>query len=198
LKDIEQQTKKCRTIIQSLLKFSRASKQEGFEPIDIGQVLKETIIFTQHQIVKNKVKLVQELEESLPLIEGHPSQLQQVFTNLILNAIQAMPEGGTLTVQGRKGEGSRTVEISFTDTGMGIAEENLDKVFEPFFTTKKVGHGTGLGLSVSYGLIKDHGGEIQVKSQMNQGATFTVILPIPGTESRPTSEKEREMVTCQQ
>jgi len=198
LKDIEQQTKKCRTIIQSLLKFSRASKQEGFEPIDIVQVLKETFIFTQHQIVKNKVKLVRELEESLPLIEGHPSQLQQVFTNLILNAIQAMSEGGTLTVQGRKGEGSRTVEISFTDTGMGIAEENLDKVFEPFFTTKKVGHGTGLGLSVSYGLIKDHGGEIQVKSQMNQGATFTVILPIPGTESRPTSEKEREMVTCQQ
>ncbi|MFH1336666.1 MAG: ATP-binding protein, partial [Candidatus Zixiibacteriota bacterium] len=197
LKDIEQQTKKCRTIIQSLLKFSRASKHEEFEPIDIGQVLKETFIFTRHQIVKNKVKLVQELEESLPLIEGHPSQLQQVFTNLILNAVQAMPGGGTLTVQSRKGEGSRTVETSFTDTGMGIAEDNLDKVFEPFFTTKKVGDGTGLGLSVSYGLIKDHGGEIQVKSQMNQGATFTVILPISGTESQSNSDKGRELVTCQ-
>jgi signal transduction histidine kinase len=196
LQDIEQQTKKCRTIIQSLLKFSRASKHEEYEPIDIAQVLKETFIFTQHQLVKSKVKLVQELEESLPLIQGHPSQLQQVFTNLILNAVQAMPEGGTLTVLSRKAEASKTVEVSFADTGMGIAEENLDKVFEPFFTTKKVGDGTGLGLSVSYGLIKDHGGEIHVKSQVNQGATFTVILPVPSTESQTDSDQGKELVSC--
>jgi two-component system NtrC family sensor kinase len=197
LRDIEQQTKKCRTIIQSLLKFSRASRHEEFEATDIAQVLKETFIFTQHQMVKNKVKLVQNLEESLPLIQGHASQLQQVFTNLILNAIQAMPEGGTLTVQGKQGEGSGTIEIAFTDTGKGIAEENLNKIFEPFFTTKKVGDGTGLGLSVSYGLIKDHGGEIHVKSQVNRGATFTVILPVPSTESQTGSDQGIELVSCQ-
>jgi signal transduction histidine kinase/HAMP domain-containing protein len=194
LKDIEEQTKKCRAIIQSLLKFSRASKHEDHQPTDIAQVLKETLVFTQHQIVKHKVKLLQELEEPLPLIQGHPSQLQQVFTNLILNAVQAMPQGGTLTVQSRKGEGSKTVEVSFIDTGTGIAAENLDKVFEPFFTTKKVGEGTGLGLSVSYGLIKEHGGEIKVKSQKNQGASFTVILPVSETESLSGADKEGELV----
>ena len=197
LKDIEQQTKKCRTIIQSLLKFSRASKQEDFAPTDINQVLKETFVFTQHQMVKNKVELVQKLEESLPPIQGHSSRLQQVFTNLILNAVQAMSQGGTLTVQSKTGEGLGAIEISFTDTGMGIAEENLEKVFEPFFTTKKVGDGTGLGLSVSYGLIKDHGGEIRVESRLNRGTTFTVILPIAETESQTHSGKSGELVKCQ-
>ncbi len=196
LKDIEQQTKKCRTIIQSLLKFSRASRHEEFEPTNINQVLKETFIFTQHQIVKNKVNLVRELAESLPPVEGHPSQLQQVFTNLILNAVQAMPEGGTLTVRSRMQEESKTLEISFTDTGIGILEENLDKVFEPFFTTKKVGEGTGLGLSVSYGLVKEHGGEIQVESQKKQGTTFTVILPLREKIAASHLEDERKMVIC--
>jgi len=196
LTDIEKQTKKCRTIIQSLLKFSRASHREEFELININQVLKETFVFTQHQIVKNKVNLVQELTEPLPQIAGNPSQLQQVFTNLILNAVQAMTEGGTLRVKSKMRKDSPEIEVSFADTGIGIAEENLNKIFEPFFTTKKVGEGTGLGLSVSYGLIKDHGGEIQVESQKNQGTTFIMILPIHPGEEPSRSGDEKKMAVC--
>jgi signal transduction histidine kinase len=178
LKDIEQQTKRCRSIIQSLLKFSRASRKEEFELTDIDTIIKETLLFTKHQIQKNNVSLVERVADSLPLINGHPGQLQQVFTNLILNAVQVMPHGGTLTVATRAGEDSKTVEVSFTDTGEGIEKQNLDKIFEPFFTTKKVGEGTGLGLSVSYGLINNHGGEIKVESKKGKGTTFTVILPM--------------------
>lgn len=194
LRDIEQQSKKCRSIIQSLLKFSRASRKEEFEPTDVTSVLEETLKFTKHQVGKNKVRLVEELAESLPQINGHSGQLQQVFTNLILNAAQAMPNGGLLTVASRIGEDAKTVQISFTDTGVGISEKNLDKIFEPFFTSKKVGEGTGLGLSVSYGLIKNHGGEIKVSSKMGQGTTFTVILPVAGGEVARGVKDEKELV----
>ncbi len=193
LKDIEQQTKKCRFIIKSLLKFSRASRKEELEPTDINTVLRETLMFVKHQVEKNKVKLQEQLAESLPLIDGHPSQLQQVFTNLILNAVQVMPEGGTLTVNSRVREDLKAVAMSFTDTGKGIPEEILAKIFEPFFTTKDVGEGTGLGLSVSYGLIKNHGGEIKVESKKDQGTTFTVILPLPGKKVTSESKDESKM-----
>ncbi len=193
LKDIEQQTKRCRSIIQSLLKFSRASRKEEFELTDIATIIKETLVFTKHQMQKNKVSLVEKLADSLPLISGHPGQLQQVFTNLILNAVQAMPQGGMLTVTSKSGDDSKTVEVSFIDTGGGIEELNLDKVFEPFFTTKKVGEGTGLGLSVSYGLIKNHGGEIKVESKKDKGTIFTVILPVPDKKVVAGSSEEKEL-----
>ncbi len=193
LKDIEQQTKRCRSIIQSLLKFSRASRKEEFEPTDIHAILKETFAFTRHQLERNKVRLVERLTDYLPQINGHPSQLQQVFTNLILNALQAMPRGGTLTVASRVNEDLKTVELRFADTGTGISQENLDKIFEPFYTTKMVGEGTGLGLSVSYGLIKNHGGEIKVESTQNQGTTFTVILPVLGETVALGLKGEKEL-----
>ena len=153
-------------------------------------------MFTRHQVEKSKVTLVEKLADSLPPIDGNSNKLQQVFTNLILNAVQAMPEGGTLTIDSRMSEDLKAVKISFTDTGVGIPEENLDKIFEPFFTSKKVGEGTGLGLSVSYGLIKNHGGEIKVKSKENQGTTFTVILPIPGEKVTSESKDERVATIC--
>jgi two-component system NtrC family sensor kinase len=178
LKDIEQQSKRCKAIIQSLLKFSRASVKEDFEPIDINSILKETFTFVNHQLEKHKVKLKEVLSPSLPRISGNTSQLQQVFTNLVLNAVQAMPDGGRLTVLDKVSEDKNSLEISFADTGEGISKENLSKIFEPFFTTKKVGQGTGLGLSVSYGIIKEHGGNIEVESTVGKGTTFTVILPL--------------------
>jgi two-component system NtrC family sensor kinase len=139
------------------------------------------------------VNLTQELADSLPQINGHSGQLQQVFTNLVLNAVQAMPGGGSLTVASGMGGDRKTVRISFTDTGVGISEENLDKIFEPFFTSKKVGEGTGLGLSVSYGLIKNHGGEIKVKSGVGRGTTFTVILPVREGGVVAGAEDEKEL-----
>ena len=119
-----------------------------------------------------------DLEPDLLLLSGSAPHLSKVLMNLVTNAFEAMPEGGTLTVDGRVSEDLESVEISFSDTGAGIPGDNLDKIFEPFFTTKKVGEGTGLGLSVSYGLIKSHGGEIKVRSKQKEGTTFTVILPV--------------------
>jgi len=190
LRDIEQQTKRCRSIIQNLLKFSRSSRKEEFEPTDLNQVVNETLTFTRHQVERSKVKLVQNLEEDLPLITGHVSQLQQVFTNLILNAVQAMPQGGTLTISTAVYRDKDEIHVSFADTGEGIPKENLDKIFEPFFSTKRVGEGTGLGLSVSYGLIRNHGGEIKVTSEKGQGSVFTVILPV--SQEKATAESGRQ------
>jgi signal transduction histidine kinase/HAMP domain-containing protein len=193
LKDIEQQSKRCKAIIQSLLKFSRASVKEDFEPVDVNSILKETFTFVNHQMEKHKVKLEEVLSPSLPRISGNTSQLQQVFTNLILNAVQAMPHGGRLTVLDKLSKDKRSLEISFADTGEGISKENLSKIFEPFFTTKKVGQGTGLGLSVSYGIVKEHGGEIQVESTVGQGSTLTVILPLRRESETAESKNKR---TC--
>jgi signal transduction histidine kinase len=122
---------------------------------------------------------------------GNEHQLQQVFTNLMVNAQQAMPEGGKLTISTAQKNGF--VEINFADTGNGIPKEHLDKVFDPFFTTKAPGEGTGLGLSVTYGIIRDMGGKITVESQVGKGTNFCVKLP-PKTankEKGTTSTKER-------
>jgi two-component system NtrC family sensor kinase len=190
LKDIEQQSQRCKAIIQSLLKFSRASLKQDFQPVDVNSILKETFAFVKHQLEKHKVKLEQVLCPSLPPVAGHASQLQQVFTNLILNAVQAMPHGGKLTVLTIISEDKKTLEISFADTGEGVSPGTLIKIFEPFFTTKKVGQGTGLGLSVSYGIVKDHAGDIRVKSTEGEGSTFTVILPLK-RESDGSDAKDR-------
>jgi len=195
LKDIEEQSKKCKAIIQSLLKFSRASVKQDFQPTDVNSILRETFVFVKHQLEKHKVRLEQVLCTSLPPVAGHASQLQQVFTNLILNAIQSMPDGGKLTVLTKVSEDKRSLEISFADTGEGISEENLSKIFEPFFTTKKVGQGTGLGLSVSYGIIKDHKGEIIAESGVGKGTTFIVTVPVtPPPADSPSTLKKDEYV----
>jgi len=105
-------------------------------------------------------------------------QIKQVFVNIILNAAEAMPQGGTLTIETETDSDSRFLKVNFTDTGSGIPEENLSKIFDPFFTTKRSGKGTGLGLSVSYGIIQRHNGFLEVKSQIGRGSTFTVKLPL--------------------
>jgi len=107
---------------------------------------------------------------------GDPNQLQQVFTNIVLNAYQAMPNGGQIHIVTRNAD--KEVEILISDTGQGIAPESLKHVFDPFFTTKEVGQGTGLGLSVSYGIVKSHGGKIEVESAVGAGSTFIVKLPV--------------------
>lgn len=191
LKDIEQQSKRCKAIIQSLLKFSRASVKQDFQPTDINSILKETFIFVKHQLERHKVRLEEVLIPSLPLVPANASHLQQVFTNLTLNAIQSMPDGGELRVTPKVSEDQKSLEISFADTGVGISKENLSKIFEPFFTTKKVGQGTGLGLSVSYGIVKELGGSLEVESTEGGGAIFTVILPL-GKESDSTKPKDKK------
>jgi two-component system NtrC family sensor kinase len=182
LGDIEVQARRCKMIVKNLLKFSRASSKAEFERFEVNSVLEETFVFSQHQLDMNNVSLVKRLAPNLPEIYGNANLLQQVFANMLLNGMQAMPDGGELVVETRlnpaKGAHKGSIEIQFRDNGVGISEENLPKIFEPFFTTKKVGQGTGLGLSVSYGIVKEHGGDITIDSKVGEGSTFTVLLPI--------------------
>jgi two-component system NtrC family sensor kinase len=173
---IEKESKRCKDIVANLLKFSRQSKDAEFTSLNVNKVLEETLIFTRHQMEMNNVEINPKLDKGIPEILGSARQLQQVFTNLIINAQQAMKHGGKLTISTGSPDGF--VEICFSDTGEGISNGNIDKLFTPFFTTKEVGEGTGLGLSISYGIIKGHGGKIEVKSEINKGSVFCVILPI--------------------
>ncbi len=182
LKDIETQSRRCKAIVQNLLKFSRTSQTVEFLETDINQVLEETLTFIDHQLMMNQITLRKYYDRNLPKAQGNPGQLQQVFTNIIINAMHASKPGSEILLSTRflppLGEFSGAVEIAVTDHGHGISEENLKKIFEPFFTTKEIGKGTGLGLSVSYGIVKEHGGEIKVKSRVGEGTTFTIIIPL--------------------
>ena len=122
------------------------------------------------------------MQSDLPEVDGDMNQLQQVLLNLSLNACEAMPNGGTLTIASAAA-GGKVAGHRLADTGCGIKEEQFDRIFEPFFTTKPVGKGTGLGLSVSYGIVQQHGGTLEVESEEGQGTTFTIILPAVGTAS---------------
>jgi len=188
LTDIEAQSRRCKAIVQNLLKFSRTSQTVDFNDVNINAVIEDTLTFVEHQLMMNQIKLDKDFDHELPIIQGNPSQLQQVFTNIIINAMHASDTGTEIHLSTRYapplGEFHGAIEVSITDQGRGISEENMKKIFEPFFTTKDVGKGTGLGLSVSYGIIKEHGGEIRVKSQLGKGTTFTVIIPL---EKKPCS-----------
>ena len=182
LTDIETQARRCKNIVQNLLRFSRSSHTTEFDETDINQVLEDTRTFVEHQLHMNQIMLDLKLSDRLPLLQANASQLQQVFTNLIINAMHASPPESEITIVSRYspavGEFGGAVELRFVDQGQGIPPELINKIFEPFFTTKEVGKGTGLGLSVSYGIIKEHGGEIKVESEVGSGTTFTIILPV--------------------
>ena len=162
-------------IIENLLKFARPQSEQMRE-MDLHTVIEETLALLAHQMALRQVTLRKEFEPGLPRVYGNPNLLLQVFTNLVLNAQNAMPEGGTLTVTSRATQAGE-VEIRFTDTGRGIPQEHLSKIFDPFFTTMPVGEGTGLGLSISYSIIQQHKGSIVVNSKMDQGSDFIVRLP---------------------
>ena len=175
LDDILTQAVRASRIVKNLLDFSR-SDTATIDDLDIALVLQETIKISENQITVNNIKLHVDLTTDLPVVRGNRHALQQVFINLLTNAVHAMPSGGELLVRAAT-ENHRKIVISVCDTGSGIAEENLPNIFDPFFTTKEVGKGTGLGLSVSYGIIKKHGGRITVDSTPGKGSTFTVELP---------------------
>jgi signal transduction histidine kinase len=163
-------------LVRSLLDFARQTKPT-LKPILISQVNDQVISLVGHQAKLKKVKIVREGEEELPPVKGDFSQLQQVFINLTVNGIQAMAEGGTLTLSSSL-EGRNFVKVSVRDTGCGMSQEVLDKLFTPFFSTKEAVKGVGLGLAVSYGIIERHGGRIEVQSEVNKGSTFSVYLPV--------------------
>jgi len=175
LNDILTQAVRASEIVKNLLDFSR-SNTAIIEDLDIAQLLRKTINISENQIAVNNIKLQVDVAADLPVVRGNRQALQQVFINLLTNAVHAMPAGGELSVQAAA-ENDRKIIIAVRDTGCGIADEHLPYIFDPFFTTKEVGKGTGLGLSVSYGIIKKHGGRITVESAPGKGSTFTVVLP---------------------
>jgi len=179
LEKIAHQTFRASEIVNSLLNFSRTSGSE-FQLIDLNRVIQDTLTLLDHQFKTGRVHIESDLYRELPGIMGNSGKLQQVFLNLFLNAKDAMPNGGTLKVSTENGDGVRVV---ISDTGSGIAPEHLNRIYDPFFTTKaKPGEGqrrgTGLGLSVSYGIIQEHAGKIQVNSRPGQGTTFALEFPM--------------------
>ncbi len=165
-------------IIEHLLKFAHPP-QERFRLLNIHTTLEETFTLLGHQLLVSQVALHRDFSPDVPRLYGNPQLLQQVFTNLILNACNAMPQGGQLTVQSRLVDD--VIELRFSDSGHGIVDKHMAKIFDPFFTTRVVGKGTGLGLSISYSIVQQHHGTMEVVSEPEQGATFIIRLPITDT-----------------
>jgi len=175
LQDIYFETERASEIVKSLLDFTRTQTIERV-PLDVGGVILSTQRLLQNEMVLNNVAFECDLPPDLPQVKGAANQLRQVFLNLFINAIHAMPGGGTLRVTANLHEEDR-VCVEVRDGGVGISPEVLPHVFDPFFTTKEPGKGTGLGLSVSLSIIKRHGGDIQVESVPGKGTTFHICLP---------------------
>jgi len=162
-------------MLKKMLSFSKP-EQEIKKPADVNVIIDEILMLHEKQLQEHSIKLKTEFAENLAQVYASTNQLRQVFLNMVSNARDAMPEGGVLTVRTFGDNGF--IKIQFADTGIGIRPENLDKIFDSFFTTKASVKGVGLGLSVCYGFIKDHGGDIVVTSKLGEGATFTIQLPV--------------------
>jgi two-component system, NtrC family, sensor kinase len=171
---IVKQTFRASEIVNNLLNFSRTGAAE-LADIDVNRVVEETLSLVAHPLKTSQIHIVKQLGDSLPPVRGSANKLQQVFLNLFLNARDAMPAGGMLEVRTTAHNGS--VEVEVADTGAGIPREHIHRIFDPFFTTKSNGRGTGLGLSVSYGIIKEHAGKIDVRSTPGKGTSFHVEFP---------------------
>jgi two-component system, NtrC family, sensor kinase len=181
------QTMRCQQIVTRLLDFSRQSLGRK-RLFDVNEVLHACVDLVSHQAFFHNIKIEQDLDPGVPQIIGDPGQLQQVFTNLLLNSADAMSGSGKITITSRPAGSGSGVVLQFTDTGSGIPAEIRDKIFEPFFTTKPPGKGTGLGLSIVYGVIQRHGGSIEAYSPPEGGTIFTVILPLESEDQGPDAE----------
>ena len=179
LEKITRQTFRASEIVNNLLNFSRTSGTE-FTAIDINKIISDTLALLDHQFKVTKIKVEDERGQQIPLINGNAGRLQQVFLNLFLNAKDAMSNGGTLRIATTNGD---SVGVMVSDTGTGIAQEHIHRIYDPFFTTKTAPRegqprGTGLGLSVTYGIIQEHAGKIRVESRRGQGTTFYLDFPL--------------------
>ncbi|MCX5670964.1 MAG: cache domain-containing protein [Planctomycetota bacterium] len=179
-------TTRCRDIIRGLLNFSRQNEPQK-RLSNLSDVLHDALNLTRNQALLHRVTLLEQLDPHLPALVIDPHQVQEVAVNIILNAIDAMPDGGALNIRSHAVEGGRWVEFEMADTGHGIPAEILDRIFDPFFTTKPPGKGTGLGLAISYGIITEHGGDISVSSEVGRGTTVTVRLPVERKKEEPNA-----------
>ena len=182
LKMVSEEVDRIAEIVRNLLRFARPSKISS-DHCSVNECVRRTLALVERQMAYRGIALEMHLCDSEPVVIADAGELEQVFLNIVLNAIQAMPSGGYLrvassTADSRSGSGGPQVSIEFQDTGCGIPGENLTRIFDPFFTTKEVGKGTGLGLSVSYGIVQKYGGSISVASKLGKGTTFIVRLPL--------------------
>ncbi|HSL20734.1 MAG TPA: ATP-binding protein [Vicinamibacterales bacterium] len=180
LEKIERQTFRAAKIVNGLLNLARPAQVET-GPVDLHAVINDVLALLDHQFRTAKIQVRKELAPAPPIVEGIEYKLQQVFLNLFLNARDAMPRGGWLSVTTRREAGRAVVEIS--DTGSGIPAEQLSRIYDPFFTTKALGKGTGLGLSITYGIVQEHGGTITCESAVGQGTRFALMLPLAAGRS---------------
>ena len=174
-------------LLRKMLSFSKPDQEER-HPVDINSVLDEILLLHEKQLKENDINIVSSFAEGLGQVNASKNQLRQVFLNMVSNARDAMPKGGTFTVS-TGGDGDN-IKVEIADTGIGIRKENIDRIFDSFFTTKGEVKGVGLGLSVCYGFIKDHGGDIEVKSQEGVGTTFTITLPVYKSDASEKDETE--------
>jgi signal transduction histidine kinase len=176
---METETRRTSRIVSNLLAFSRQSKL-SMKRVNLNQLIERTLLLNASLLVIANVKSDTRLDANLPKVVGTEDQLQQVFMNLVSNAVQAMEprDSGVLRIETKLSQSRNKVLIKVKDNGIGIPEENMPKLFEPFFTTKKKGKGVGLGLSVVYGIIQEHGGSIRVDSKVGEGSTFKIKIPI--------------------
>ncbi len=188
LRTIRESAAKANTIVTDLLKFARQSTPE-MQTRDLRETIESVIRLTEYLTRKGNVEVHTNIPDTAVMATYDPQQMEQVLINLLTNAVQAMPDGGHLTFDLSRGESE--IELKVIDTGIGIAAENLPRIFDPFFTTKPEGEGTGLGLSVSYGIITRHGGRIEVSSETGKGTIFTIHLPPLSDEvSEPIGDEE--------
>jgi two-component system NtrC family sensor kinase len=178
--DVLNQADRAGEIVKNLLDFSR-SERPSFTDLNIAAVIDSTVKLVKNQIMLAGIGLERNIPGDVPAIRGNLRNLQHVFLNLLLNAIQAMPGGGSIGVAASQ-DSPDYIRVDVKDTGIGIKPEDLERIFDPFFTTKGVGRGTGLGLSVTYSIVKAHGGYIEVGSELNVGTTFSVFLPVEGSQ----------------
>ncbi|TWJ33110.1 HAMP domain-containing sensor histidine kinase [Geobacter argillaceus] len=191
---IVRETERCANIVRGLLKFSRESVPHKTRT-SLTQVMDAALSLVEHQTLFQDIIIIRNYQKALPLIYLDPGQIEQVFINMVLNAGQAMDGTGSLTITIDITPDEQSLFVRVIDTGCGIAEETLAKIFDPFFTTKE-NRGTGLGLSVSYGIIKNHGGNIEVTSRVGEGTTFTIVLPIAPDEgcTKPFPDQDADGV----
>lgn len=176
IKIIKKHTEQCKSVVESLLNFARISEPKK-EKTDIHECIEEILSMLKREILKEKITVIREFAADVPFIIVDIQKMKQVFMNLLMNAIQAIEQEGDITVRTTFRRKGNVVAIEVEDTGYGISESYINKIFDPFFTTKTAEKGTGLGLAVIYGIVKQHGGEIEVKSSPGNGSIFTILLP---------------------
>jgi signal transduction histidine kinase len=191
LQKVRRQAERATNIVNNLLNFSRTGDATEFSEINISRVLDDTLQLLEPQLRGNQIQIVRDYDPEAPAVIGNGGKLQQVFTNLLLNARDAIPMGGSIRISTLPTE-DHSVTIEIADNGIGIAPENVAKIYDPFYTTKGVGRGTGLGLAVSYGIVQEHSGHITVDSIPGEGTIFRITLPT--THVRPRLHAVAEAV----